>query len=102
MFTFAETVPDVFADTYPELIGTIAPVDGAGTVKAVAGSFEPIQQAVMNEHLLHGDGRFDGPEVNERCFGHRTLLWLMIFKEQCDSGIEPPPQRILPANEDVQ
>jgi hypothetical protein len=62
---FAETVPDVLADTDPELCRVAAFMDGAWTAEAVRATFEFVQNAVMLQDLFHGDGRFDGFEVNE-------------------------------------
>ena len=66
MFAFTETVPDVSGYAHPELCWVLALVDRAWTAQAVSTFFEPVKQAVMLEDLLHSDGRFDGPEVNER------------------------------------
>jgi hypothetical protein len=66
MFTFAETVPDIFTDAYPELRSIAAFVDGTGPAQAVSALFELVNESVMLEHLLHGDSRFDGSEVNKR------------------------------------
>ena len=65
VFALAETVPDVFADAHPELRRVAAFVDRTRTVKLSAAPLELVKQAVVLKHLLHGDGRFDGLEVNE-------------------------------------
>jgi hypothetical protein len=41
---------------------------GARAIEAIRAAFELVEQAIMLEHLLHGNGRLDGLEVNERCF----------------------------------
>lgn len=65
MFALAETIPCVFADADTELSRIAAFVDRAWTAQPVSAPFEFVQETVMIEHLLHGDGRFDGSEVNE-------------------------------------
>jgi NAD(P)-dependent dehydrogenase (short-subunit alcohol dehydrogenase family) len=74
-FTLTETVPDIFAHAHPELGRVLALVNGAGTAQAIPAPFEPVEDIIVDEHLLHGNGRFDGPEVNEHVFGHTTPLF---------------------------
>ena len=66
LFAFAETVPDIFADADTKLGGIASAVNGARSAQAVSGFLEPVSETVVIEHLLHGDGRFYGLEVNER------------------------------------
>src|ERR1051325_4759952 len=66
MLAFTETVPDVFTDAHPELRRIAAFVDRTRPTQAVSAPFEPVQETVVLQHLLHGDGRFHGLEVNER------------------------------------
>ena len=66
VLALAETVPDIFADADPELRRVAALVDGTRPAQAVGAPFELVQDPVDVKHLLHGDGRFDGLEVNER------------------------------------
>jgi hypothetical protein len=66
MVTFAETVPDILAHTDSELRRIAAFVDRAGTAQAVSAPFESVEKTVMLEQLLHGDGRFNGLEINKR------------------------------------
>jgi len=66
MLALAEAIPDVFADAHPELRRVAALVDRTRAAQAVAAPLEFVQEAIMFKHLLHGDGRFDGLEVNER------------------------------------
>src|ERR1035437_7299408 len=94
MLAFAETIPNVFADTHPELGRVAALVDRTRAAQAVAAALELFQDAVMLKHLFHGDGRFDGLEVNELCFGH-ILPWLFDCDELCGSRSEPLPNGIL-------
>src|SRR6266404_2146406 len=96
MFAFAETVPDILADAHPELRRVLAFVDGTRPAQAISASFEPVKQAVMLEHLLHGDGRFDGLEVNKRCFGH-GYSYIGVFnceERTAAQEIEPPPRHL--------
>ena len=39
---------------------------GHGPLRLSRAPLELVQEAVVLKHLLHGDGRFDGLEVNER------------------------------------
>ena len=64
--TFTETVPDIFTDTHAELCRVLPSMDRAGATKAISTLFEALKEAIMLEDLLHGDGRFDGLEVNKR------------------------------------
>ena len=66
VFAFAETVPNVLADAHPELRRVAAFVNRTRPIQAVSASFEPVEQTVVLQHLLHCDGRFDGLEVNKR------------------------------------
>jgi hypothetical protein len=54
-----------FADADAELRRVAAFVDGTRAVQAVGTALELVHEAVVFQHLLHGDGRFDGLEVNE-------------------------------------
>ena len=65
MLAFAETIPDVFADAHPELRRVAAFVDRTRAAQAVSAALELVEEAVVLKHLFHGDGRFDGLEVNE-------------------------------------
>jgi len=65
MLAFRKAVPDVLAHAHPKLRRIAAPVNRAWAVEAVGASLELIHEAVVLKHLLHGDGRFDGPEVYE-------------------------------------
>ena len=56
MLALAEAVPDIFADTDPELRRVGAVVNGAAAGKAVAAALHGFEQAVSVEHLLHGHG----------------------------------------------
>src|ERR1035437_3469734 len=94
VLAFAEAIPDVFADADAKLRRVAAFVNGAGTAQAVGASFELVEDAVVLKHLFHGDGRFDGLEVNELCFGH-ILPWLFDCDELCSSRSEPLPNGIL-------
>ena len=56
MFTFAETVPDVFTDAHPEL-GRVAPfVNRTRTAQVVSAPFELVDEMIVRQHLFHGDG----------------------------------------------
>ena len=66
VLALAETIPNVFADAHPKLRRVAAFVNRTRAAQAVAAPFELVQDAVVLKHLLHGDGRFDGLEVNER------------------------------------
>ena len=66
VLAFAETIPNVFAYAYPKLCRVAAFVDRTWAAQAVAAPLELVQDAVVLKHLLHGDGHFDGLEVNER------------------------------------
>ena len=66
VFAFAETVPNILAQAHTKLRGVLPLVDGTRPAQAVAAPLELVQEAVVLKHLLHGDGRFDGLEVNER------------------------------------
>jgi hypothetical protein len=66
MLAFAETIPDVLAEADAELRRVAAFVDGTGAAQTVGAPFEPVKDAIVFKHLLHGDGRFDGLEVNKR------------------------------------
>ena len=66
MLALAETIPEVLAEAHPELGRVAALVDRARPIQAVARAFELIEQAIVLQDLLHGDGRLDGLEVNER------------------------------------
>jgi len=70
VLAFGEAIPDILADTDPKLGRVVAFVNRAGTIQAVSAPFELIPKLVVREHLLHGDGCFDGSEVNELGFGH--------------------------------
>ena len=61
-----ETIPDAFPDTYPELGRIAAFVDRTRAAERISTFLELVEETVMLEHLLHGDGRFDSPEVDER------------------------------------
>ena len=65
MLAFRKAIPDVLADAHPELRRVAALVDRARPVQAVGAALELVHEAVVLKHLLHGDGRFDGLEVNE-------------------------------------
>src|ERR1043166_1078244 len=65
LLAVAETVPDVFTDTDPELCRVRAFVNRTRPTQAVSASFELVKQTVMLEQLIHGDGRFDGLEVHK-------------------------------------
>ena len=65
VLALAETIPDVFADAYPELRRVAAFVDRTRAAQAVCAPLELVQEAIVFKNLLHGDGRFDGLEVNE-------------------------------------
>jgi hypothetical protein len=65
VFALAETIPDIFADADAELRRVAAFVDRTRAAQAVTAPLELVQEAVVLKHLLHGDGRFDGLEVNE-------------------------------------
>jgi hypothetical protein len=65
VLAFAEAIPDVFADAHPELRRVAAFVNGTRTAQAVGAPFELVEDAIVLKHLFHGDGRFDGLEVNE-------------------------------------
>ena len=65
VLALAEAIPDVLADAYPELCRVAAFVDRTRAAQAVCAPLELVQDAVGVEHLLHGDGRFHGFEVNE-------------------------------------
>jgi hypothetical protein len=84
VFAFAEAIPDVFGETHPKLRGVLAFVNGTRPAQAVSAPFELVKQAVVLKHLLHGDGRFDGLEVNELCFGH-SFTPVFICGEHCGS-----------------
>jgi hypothetical protein len=49
----------------PGLLRFAAPVDRARAVQAIGSTLELVHEAIMLKDLFHGDGRFDGPEVNE-------------------------------------
>jgi len=66
VLAFAEAVPEVFADGDPKLCGIVPFVDRTRPTEAVSAAFERVQETVMVEDLFHGDGRFDGFEVNEQ------------------------------------
>ena len=66
MLALAEAIPDVLAGANAELCRIRALMDGARSVEAVPAPLELVEDTVMFQDLLHGDGRFDGPEVNER------------------------------------
>ena len=66
MLALAETIPDVFAHAYPKLRRVAALVDRARAAQAVCTPLELVQKAIVFKNLLHGDGRFDGLEVNKR------------------------------------
>ena len=68
VFALAETVPDVLADTDPELRRIAPLVDGTRTIQTVRPALELVEDAVVLQDLFHGNGRFDGFEVNELCF----------------------------------
>jgi hypothetical protein len=65
MFAFRKAVPDVFAQADAELRRVAAFMDGTRPIQAVGAGLEFIEDAVVRKHLFHGDGRFDGLEVNE-------------------------------------
>jgi len=65
VLAFRKAVPDVLADTYPELCRVAAFVDGARAIQAVRAALVLVEDAVVVQDLFHGDGRFDGLEVNE-------------------------------------
>src|SRR5437667_12065255 len=65
-FAFAEAVPDIFAYAHPELSRVLAFMNWAPPAQAISGFLEPVKPTSMLEHLLRGDGRFDGLEVDER------------------------------------
>jgi hypothetical protein len=65
VLALAETIPDVFADTDAELRRVAAFVDRTRAAQTVCAPLELVQEAVVFKNLLHGDGRFDGFEVNE-------------------------------------
>src|SRR6202012_4493982 len=79
VLALGKAVPDVLADADAELRRIAALVDRARAVQAVAGAFELVEQAIVPEDLLHGDGRLDGFEVNERVFRHTYLLWFWLI-----------------------
>ena len=66
MLALAETIPDVLADAHPELRRVAAFVDGTRAIQAVRAAFELIEDAIMLQDLFHGNGRFDGLEINKR------------------------------------
>ena len=76
---------------HPELGRVAALVDGARAIEAVRAAFELVEQAIMLKHLLHGDGRFDGLEVNERCFWHNnTPVFVVVMNVTArEVGLSP-------------
>ena len=93
-FALAETIPDILAQAHPKLGRVLAFVDRTGTAQAVAASFESVEDVIMNEYLLHGQGCFDGPEVDKHLFGHTTPLF-ELGGTRAAQDIEPIPGRIL-------
>ena len=65
VFALAETIPDIFADAHPELCRVASLVDRTRAAQTVCAPLERVQETVVFKNLLHGDGRFDGLEVNE-------------------------------------
>ena len=65
MLAFRKAVPNILADAHSKLRRIAASVDGARAVQAVGSTLELVHEAIMLKDLFHGDGRFDGPEVNE-------------------------------------
>jgi len=55
VLAFAEAVPDVLAETHPELRWVAAFVDGARAVQAVGTALELLDEAVVRQHLFHGE-----------------------------------------------
>ena len=72
MLAGAETIPDVLGGADAELRGVAPFVDRARPIQAFAGAFELVQNVVVAQQLFHGDGRFDGLEVNELGFCHNN------------------------------
>jgi hypothetical protein len=99
-FALAETIPDVFAYTDPELSGVLALMDRTASAQAISAPLEPIHEIVMIKHFLHGDGRFDGLEVNKRVSGH-TAPPVDDFGTHAAQDIEPIPECILLSVEKV-
>jgi hypothetical protein len=66
MLALAEAIPDVFGRANPELRRIRAFVEGTRATKAVPAPLELVEDTVMFQDLLHGDGRFNGLEVNKR------------------------------------
>jgi hypothetical protein len=70
LFALAEAVPDILPRAHPELCRAGTFMDRTRAIEAVSAPLEPVREAIVFQDLLHGDGRFDGLEVNELCFGH--------------------------------
>jgi hypothetical protein len=66
VLALAKTIPNIFAYAYPKLRRVVPFVDWTRAAQAICAPLELVQDAVVLKHLLHGDGRFDGLEVNER------------------------------------
>ena len=98
-FALAETIPDIFGATDAELGRVAALVDGTRPVQAVGAALELVHEAIMLKDLFHGDGRFDGPEVNERIFCH-IGMWLIV-KNGAAHEFELHPSAILRAGKKV-
>jgi hypothetical protein len=81
MLAFAETVPDVFAQTHPELRRIAAFVDGTRTIEAVSAPFELVEKFIVLKDLLHGDGRFDGPEIDKQLLWHSFPVVMVNCEE---------------------
>jgi hypothetical protein len=78
MFTFAETVEDIFAGADAELRRVAAFMNGTWAGQTIATAFELVEEAIMFQDFLHGDGRFDSLEVNELGFGHNITFGLDV------------------------
>ena len=55
-FTFAEAVPDVFAQTDPKLRWIVSFVDGTRPTQTITALFEAVGEAIMLNDLFHSDG----------------------------------------------